>query len=541
MRKLNTSLLTAAVVGVLALPGLASAATLSYTAAAPGVQTTYAWELFTDNGITIKTPDNLALVAQAFDNANLGTITAGEALRVKVTLTNGAKFDTGIPAATFAAAFTEGNQTGGAGAAVAIVAGSEFYSTTGHELNFVYNTTGAGNTANTTPAAITAGAYLLGMPTVQLNNLVQGLSVGRSVGMEITVQDNTNVQVFAASSVIVRSAYGVTVDSDPLAGDTTKFIDVAAQPVRRTLFGTSIPGSSATATPAYRNFFNAGSVTVDITSAARTREPAGGFGSYVNNYDPTVAPGVYNVVNTAVITIRVKGSNLATFGSSRAWLSAAGVCDIPAASRLVGTVNAAGDTITFTSNASDARWAALTAAIPGPVTHSVCLASGGPAMSPQELSGEFDINYNLPTQRQNPPTQFFDLLPLRLNGTEIIFQNVNPAANASAQSFLRITNNNTFACPLALDAKDDAGNFTGFIEFTLPAHQSIHVNSDDLENGNTAKGLTGSWGDGTGRWYVRITADCTNIKASALNRNASTGVVTDLTPEKLVGRAWTNP
>lgn len=541
MTKFNKSLLTAAVVGALALPGIASAASLSYTAAAPGVQTTYAWELFTHDGITIKTPGGLGLIAQEFDNANLGTISAGDRLRVKITLTNGAKFDTGIAAATFVGGFTEGTQTGGTPNPLAGAADQQ-YSLSGHELNFTYQVSGNGDTTQTTPAAITAGAYLLGISTVQLNSLVQGLRDGSSVGMEITVQDASNVQVFAASATIARSAHGVTVSGTGLTGDTTKYIDVAAQPTRRALFGTATPGSSAGLAPAVRNTFNAGSVTLDITRINKTRENLDPATSHVNNYDPTVAPGVYNVVNTATIDIRVKGANLAPFAGNRAWLETGTDCGVAtAANRLNGTVSAAGDTITFSSSASAARWGNLTSATPGAVTHAVCLSAGGGPISPQALSGEVDIKYNLPTQRNDLPTKFFTLLPLRENGSTLYFQNVNPGANATAQSFLRLTNNNSIDCPVILDAKDDAGLHTSSISLNVPKHASVHVNSDDLENGNAAKGLTGAWGDGTGRWFVRVTADCTNFWGSALNRNSTTGVVTNLTHDEGVGAHWNTP
>ena len=48
-------------------------------------------------------------------------------------------------------------------------------------------------------------------------------------------------------------------------------------------------------------------------------------------------------------------------------------------------------------------------------------------------------------------------------------------------------------------------------------------------------------GNGTGKWYLRITAECSNFKASALNRNAQSGTVTDLTPEKGAGIEWLTP
>ena len=60
-----------------------------------------------------------------------------------------------------------------------------------------------------------------------------------------------------------------------------------------------------------------------------------------------------------------------------------------------------------------------------------------------------------------------------------------------------------------------------------------------LEGAAQAAGVTGGFGDGTGKWYVRVTAECADLQASALNRHQD-GVVTDLTPEK-GNDAWLTP
>src|SRR5690606_32937583 len=114
------------------------------------------------------------------------------------------------------------------------------------------------------------------------------------------------------------------------------------------------------------------------------------------------------------------------------------------------------------------------------------------------------------------------------------------AANPEAQSFLRLTNNNNDVCPVTIDAKDDAGKHSGEVKLTLAAHTSKQINSDVLEGAAASAGVTGSFGDGAGKWYVRVTAECSNFKASALNRHAD-GVVTDLTPEKGIGNEWLTP
>ena len=42
---------------------------------------------------------------------------------------------------------------------------------------------------------------------------------------------------------------------------------------------------------------------------------------------------------------------------------------------------------------------------------------------------------------------------------------------------------------------------------TIGAKETVHINSDDLENGNVEKGLDGATGPGQGRWRLELTSD----------------------------------
>ncbi len=85
------------------------------------------------------------------------------------------------------------------------------------------------------------------------------------------------------------------------------------------------------------------------------------------------------------------------------------------------------------------------------------------------------------------------------------------AASAGRQSFARIVNRSSEAGTVAVHATDDSGARYGTgpygdePAFTLPigANQALHFNSDDLENGNAAKGIAGV-GDGDGHWRLRF-------------------------------------
>ena len=522
MMKFNKSLLTAAVVGALALPGLASAATLSY---ATGKQITYAKDLIVNDGTTITTPDQLQLRASsANDVANVNAITAGDQMRVKVTLTNGAKFDSNADVTALVSAFNEGAQTGGAGAITIPSGNTPYYSATGQELNFVYTTTGNGAGAN--------AGYFLELNSMQITNLVQGLAVGDSVGVEITVQNASNVQILATSTTLVKSKWGL-VTAKINSSETTKKIDVGSTPMPKSWFSPTgaVGASMLTPVDPERGFYHLGGITIDVASDAVT----GGGTAYVNNYN-SAAP--FNVVGTAEFKIRLTGAGLAAYGNNIQFATD-GNC-----AGMTGTAAPAADgSITVTLPASSPLLANVTAASPSATNLHVCAKADGTYElgKVDSITGEVSVDYKLPTQRKNPALDPVNFGAIDFNGTELVFQNVNPAGNPTAQSFLRLTNNNATTCAVEIDAKDDAGMYVASpVTFTLAAHKSVQINSEDLENGNATKtpAITGGFGDGAGKWYVRVTAQCTNFKASALNRNAQTGTVTDLTPEKQNGAEW---
>ncbi len=84
------------------------------------------------------------------------------------------------------------------------------------------------------------------------------------------------------------------------------------------------------------------------------------------------------------------------------------------------------------------------------------------------------------------------------------------AATAGRQSFVRIVNRSAEAGTVVAYATDDSGaRYHGYEPaFTLPvgANQALHFNSDDLENGNAAKGIAGV-GDGDGHWRLRFSSN----------------------------------
>ena len=86
---------------------------------------------------------------------------------------------------------------------------------------------------------------------------------------------------------------------------------------------------------------------------------------------------------------------------------------------------------------------------------------------------------------------------------------VNPGSNSNQQSFLRFVNKAATATDIEIDAFDDAGFPApgGTVTTTLAPFESLQLTAQDLEQGNAAKAIFGSLGDGTGKWQLAVRAN----------------------------------
>ena len=75
------------------------------------------------------------------------------------------------------------------------------------------------------------------------------------------------------------------------------------------------------------------------------------------------------------------------------------------------------------------------------------------------------------------------------------------------EGFVRVVNLENRAGSVTVTAVDDSGQNHGDVTLALDADATVHFNSDDLEQGNPDKGLTGSVGAGSGAWRLALTAD----------------------------------
>ena len=80
-----------------------------------------------------------------------------------------------------------------------------------------------------------------------------------------------------------------------------------------------------------------------------------------------------------------------------------------------------------------------------------------------------------------------------------------PAAGGSRQGFARIVNRSDEDGHVFIDAVDDAGVRARRARLDVGARRAVHFNSDDLERGNAAKGLSGGVGAPTaGDWRLSV-------------------------------------
>ena len=75
------------------------------------------------------------------------------------------------------------------------------------------------------------------------------------------------------------------------------------------------------------------------------------------------------------------------------------------------------------------------------------------------------------------------------------------------QGFVRVVNRSTEAGTVQIAATDDSALAYGDVTLSIGAGATVHFNSNDLELGNAAKGLSGSTGAGVGDWRLDLSSE----------------------------------
>lgn len=100
-------------------------------------------------------------------------------------------------------------------------------------------------------------------------------------------------------------------------------------------------------------------------------------------------------------------------------------------------------------------------------------------------------------------TSMHDVVPAAGNNHHVFF--FNPASNPYQVSMLRLVNNGPAAATATVTGVDDAANQSGEARATVPAGHAVTFTAAQLEEGDD--GLSGSLGDGEGKWRLRIASD----------------------------------
>jgi len=104
----------------------------------------------------------------------------------------------------------------------------------------------------------------------------------------------------------------------------------------------------------------------------------------------------------------------------------------------------------------------------------------------------------------------------------------NPASNPNQLSLLRLVNRTNTSTTITISGIDDYGvQSSGNITLTLAANAAATLQSNDLEKGNTAKGLLNKLGDGYGKWRLQISS--TNSVSVMSIIRTSDGMLSNLT------------
>ena len=201
-----------------------------------------------------------------------------------------------------------------------------------------------------------------------------------------------------------------------------------------------------------------------------------------------------------------------------------------------GSVYSINSQINGTISSGNAWTAALCFAVPNgnsivipPSQYSAQLSlTGGGASAGGAFTFPFAVAGASNTEAAQP------LLTMNYNGPVVSVYTVNPAGNSTQQSFLRINNPGSLGGLVTISGVDDAGNHSsGQVSFTLPPGQSIDLNSTVLQNGTTSPvngiAVSGALGTPVGKWVLTVTGQFQGMVVTSLNRNNSSGTVSNLT------------
>lgn len=364
------------------------------------------------------------------------------------------------------------------------------------------------NPPSTSPVpGITVG-QLLNVTGVQLTTLTALQTSGAIINAAIAFSDPGTAQPILVPRItpVLQSGNPLVVACDATTGELAERIDVGVTPTQGSKTAFSSTGAIGVAD---NGLFNAGTVTAAV---------AAGFTFAYAGTDAfkTEVAGTYSAFKGAETA---PGSGI--FASST-FLASDALCTT---SLVAGTTNAAADKLTF-------NYTGTTVSItPTGFSAFLCFSVPFPSGTKQIDASVTNVTTTFTRGSFNAVAPVCPLLPLQFNGSVVKVFTFNPAGNTTQESFARITNWGNTGGKVTIQGWDDDGAAAtgGSVSFTLAAGKSLQLNSTDLESGNTGKGLTGALGDGAGKWRLVVTGEFDGMDVTSLNRNNTTGTLTNLT------------
>lgn len=133
------------------------------------------------------------------------------------------------------------------------------------------------------------------------------------------------------------------------------------------------------------------------------------------------------------------------------------------------------------------------------------------------ISGEFTAVENLgteviaqvivgnPNSNARRPALETSVVLARIAGkTNLNVATLNPAKNLIQQTLLRVANVSSNDAVVRIVPFDDSGVQGGAVMARVPANGAVQLTSQDLETGNPQKITDGAFGQGTGKWRLRV-------------------------------------
>ena len=135
----------------------------------------------------------------------------------------------------------------------------------------------------------------------------------------------------------------------------------------------------------------------------------------------------------------------------------------------------------------------LTVASAQPVVAMSLLESPGGHLTNLSTSSPIPVS---PVQ-QRPAEEVAHLVPLFPSASDSL----------GRQGFVRVANRSAESAEVRIRPSDDRGTLYHDVTLTIGAGETAHFNSNDLELGNSQKGLAGRTGAGTGDWWLVLSSE----------------------------------